>query len=337
MRGVIFQSPQSVRLGDRPPPRPRSEQDTLIGVLACGLCGSDQRVMTDPVQMHCDPDTVLGHEIVGRVERPAVGAALAPGDVVVVAPNIPCRRCESCRRGLINLCDDFVHIGSQVDGGLAEELWVPTEFLHAVPAGLDPHIAALAEPLACVLNGTTRAGWNPAEPVVVLGGGPIGLIFAALAKMAGASPVVVSEPVDARRQLALEVGADHVVDPTGGDGVDEILALVGRRGAPVVIDALGTLLEEALHIVGKGGEVFVFGVNHAAQITLTPALVVDKEVSIHGIYIAKGTFPLALKILTDNQDLFGKIISDRIPLEEWDTARTLLLSGSTAGKILITV
>lgn len=337
MRAVIFESPQSVRLGERPAPRPRGEGDTLIRVIACGLCGSDLRVMTHPVQMPCDPDTVLGHEIVGRVERPAAGSPLASGDVVVVAPNIPCRTCESCRRGLINLCDDFVHIGSQVDGGLAEELWVPTEFLHAVPAGLDPYVAALAEPLACVLNGSTRAGWNVGEPVVVLGGGPIGLIFLTLAKMAGASPVIVSEPQGSRRRLALEMGADHAVDPTGTDGGEQILTLLGGRGAPVVIDALGTLLEDALHIVSTGGKVFVFGVNHAARITVTPTLIVDKEVSIHGIYIAKGTFPLALQILAQNQELFGKIISDRIPIEEWERARDLLLSGRTAGKILITM
>ena len=133
---------------------------------------------------------------------------------MVVVPNYPCRQCASCKSGLINLCDNFEHIGSHSDGGLAEWLWVPEEFLHAVPAGLDPYVAALAEPLSCVLNGTTRASWGPAEPVVILGAGPIGLLFLAVAKLSGAGPVIVSEPNPARAALARDVGADYVVDPT---------------------------------------------------------------------------------------------------------------------------
>jgi len=337
MKAVIFHSPQSVELSERSAPQPRSDRDNLLRVIACGLCGSDLRAMTDSAQMACTPNTVMGHEIVGRIEIPAPGSGFAEGDVVVVVPNIPCRVCFNCKRGLINLCDNFEHIGSHTDGGLAEQLWAATELLHRVPEGLDPQVAALAEPLACVLNGTTRASWRAGEPVVVLGGGPIGLLFAAVAKLSGAAPLVVSEPSEVRRRLALEMGADHVVDPTAPGATEQIAELVGGHGAPVVMDTLGTLLSTALQVVAKGGEIFVFGVNHAAAITIAPAVIVDKEVSIHGVFIAKGTFPLALQLLADHSQLFAKVVSDRILIDDWETAETLLMSGQTAGKILVTM
>lgn len=337
MKAVVFEDPRTVELRERPAPVARSARETLVDILACGLCGSDMRTMTDPVQMPCTHDTVMGHEIVGRVRTPAVGSGFTEGDLVVVVPNYPCRVCFNCKRGLINLCDDFEHIGAHTDGGLAEQLWVPSEFLHAVPRGLDPYVAALAEPLACVLNGTTRASWNAGEPVVILGAGPIGLLFLAVAKLSGAAPLIVSEPNDARRAVALDMGADHVVDPTEPDALAKIAGLTDGHGAPVVIDTLGTLLESALHIVAKSGAVFLFGVNHAAEITIKPSVIVDKEVSIHGVYIAKGTFPLALRLLAAHQDLFAKVVSDRIPLDEWDSAKDLLMSGKAAGKILVTM
>ena len=105
----------------------------------------------------------------------------------------------------------------------------------------------------------------------------------------------------------------------------------------VIAIALGTLLNTALGLVAKGGEIFVFGVNHAAEITIRPAVIVDKEASIRGIYIAKGTFPLALRLLSAHPELFGKIVSHRVPLEDWDHARDLLMSGQAPGKILVTM
>jgi threonine dehydrogenase-like Zn-dependent dehydrogenase len=90
-------------------------------------------------------------------------------------------------------------------------------------------------------------------------------------------------------------------------------------------------------LVSKGGEIFSFGVNHDARVTITQAIIVDKEVDIHGVYIARGTFPLALKLLSDHQDLFAKVVSHRIPLSEWERAKSLLMSGQAPGKILITM
>ena len=337
MKAVVFQSPSQVEVRERPEPQAHGAGESLLTVIACGLCGSDLRTMTDPPQMPCTPDTVLGHEIVGVISQPAAGSTFTAGDVVVVVPNYPCRTCHNCRRGLINLCDDFNHIGAVTDGGLAERLWVQDEFLHKVPPGLDPHVAALAEPLACILNGTTRARWAAGEPVVVLGAGPIGQLFTAVAKLSGAAPLIVTEPNPERARLARELGADRVVDPTEPGALEQIAELAGGYGAPTVIDAVGTLLDTALTVVAKGGQIFVFGVNHAAEVTIKPAVIVDKEVTINGIYIAKGTFPLAVSLLAAHPELFGKIVTHLFPIDSWELAKETLIAGKAAGKILVTM
>jgi threonine dehydrogenase-like Zn-dependent dehydrogenase len=164
----------------------------------------------------------------------------------------------------------------------------------------------------------------------------VGLLFLAVAKLSGAAPLIVTEPNAARAAKALEIGADHVVDPTDPDALERITALTGGHGAATVIDTLGTLLEEALTLVAKAGEIFVFGVNQTATIAITPAVIQGKEASIHGVYIAKSTFPLALTLLAARPDLFGKIVTDCIPIADWDRARDLLMSGKAAGKILVT-
>jgi threonine dehydrogenase-like Zn-dependent dehydrogenase len=337
MKAVVYQSATSVTVGEWPEPAAEGPDETLVDVVACGLCGSDMQMLTDPPSRYCEPGTVIGHEIVGRVNTPSEGSELQPGDLVVVVPNQPCRRCASCKRGLINLCDNFRHLGVHRPGGLAERLWVPDELLHKVPAGLDAHVAALAEPLACILNGTTRARLNPADPVVILGGGPIGLLFLAVAKLAGAQPIVVTEPNQARAAVARRMGADHVVDPSRDGGVEEITEILNGTGAQTVFDTVGTLLATALSVVAKAGEIYVFGVSQGTEIAVIPTTILRKEVSIHGIVIAKGTFPLALRTLAAHPELFALIISDRVPIEEWDRAKDRLLTRSAPGKILVTV
>jgi threonine dehydrogenase-like Zn-dependent dehydrogenase len=338
MKAVVYYENTRVEfVRDRPAPLPRSADDTLVKVLACGLCGSDMRIMTVPQQMPCVPNTAFGHELIGRVETPAIGSEFEYGDLVVAVPNLPCHTCYQCKRGVMNLCENFTHVGTHMDGGLAEEIWLPSEALHKVPAGLNAETAALTEPLACVLNATNRLTWNAGQPVVILGAGPIGLLFTAVAKLSGAYPLVVSEPNVARAELARQVGADYVVDPLTPGAEAHIAELVGASGSPTVIDALGTLLPTALSLASRGGEVILFGVNHAAEVTISPADIVDKDLTIHGVYIHKGTFDLALRLLAQHPELFSKIITHRIPIEEWETAKLLLMNGTAAGKILVTM
>lgn len=333
MRAVVFVEEGRVDVGDVPEPELNDHDNVLVRVDACGICGSDLRAVVVPPQMHYTPDTIIGHEFVGDVVDSKPNTGIDVGQRVVVLPNIPCRRCYYCRTGQTNLCENFVHIGCTRPGGAAEFCAVPADMVHMVPDGLSSEIAALTEPLACVLNGSLRAGWHPGTSAVVLGGGPIGLLYVLLAKAAGASPVIVSEPSPARAARALQLGADAVVDPSSADLAERVRELTGV-GADIVVDAVGSLLPSALASVRKGGRVLVFGLDHSAEVTIHPAQIVDNEIEIKGIYITRETFPLALRLLAQRPEYFAPLITHRLPLEDfWDGIE--LMKDGTALKVLL--
>jgi threonine dehydrogenase-like Zn-dependent dehydrogenase len=334
MKAVVFEGPGRVRVLDRARPRPQRDDDVVIQVVACGLCGTDLRMIADPPLMSCEVGRVIGHEISGIVVETGSAAGVEVGQPVVLLPNFPCRRCTSCRRGLINLCDRFEHVGSTVDGGLAEFVVAPSEFVYPVPADLDLSMAALAEPLACVLNGADRARWKPGSPVVILGAGPIGLLYLVVARLAGAGPIIVSEPNPARAAKARELGAAAVLDPLA-DGHDAAVLDLTAGGAEVVVDTLGTLLGAAFRLTAKRGQILVFGIDETAMVPVHPADLVTKELCVEGVYISRGTFPEAIRMLHEHPEVFNAVVTDRFTLDDWDQAKKCLLTSAAAGKVLV--
>ena len=206
MKAVVFAGNGMLDLQELPDPRPEGPDDVVIRVAANGICGSDLRALTTPPQMVYDEGVVIGHEFVGEVS--AVGSevtGVAVGQRVTAVPNINCQVCWYCRSGHLNLCESFVHLGSMRNGGAADYVVVPERMIVPVPDSLSDEMATLAEPLACVLNGTRAAGVHPGETVLILGAGPIGLLYQMIFKAAGAQ-VIVSEPGSMRRRVA-RVGA----------------------------------------------------------------------------------------------------------------------------------
>jgi (R,R)-butanediol dehydrogenase / meso-butanediol dehydrogenase / diacetyl reductase len=315
MRAAIYTGPGAVEITRRDDPRPGADDDVIIRVERCGICGSDLRALAVPHEMEYEPGVVIGHEFVGEVVHAAAGADVPLGSRVAVLPNLPCRRCHYCRTGRVNLCAGFTHLGAMRDGGAAELAAVPTGALHRIPDGLDWETAALAEPLACVLNGTRRARLHPGTPALILGAGPIGLLFLMVARLAGAGPILVSEPHEQRREWALRCGADIVCDP-GAEALSEVIAdATGGLGVEVAIDAVGSLLSDGISSVRSGGQVLVFGLNFRAHSSVSPAEIASRELSIEGVYIANGTFPLALDLLDAHAAAFRELITHRLPLE----------------------
>jgi len=335
MRAAVFAGNGRVEVVDRSQPSAQLPDDIVIKVQANGLCGSDLRAFATPPEMKYDVGVIVGHEFSGVIAETGPQATLAVGDRVTVHPNIWCQRCYYCRTNRINLCDDFVHIGSMRDGGAAEYCVVPERMVYRLPHNLPVDRAALAEPLACVLNGTAQASVAPGESALVLGGGPIGLLYLMMFKAAGAFPLIVSEPAAERARWARELGADEVIDPRSADVVAAVRDLTSGRGADVAVDAVGTQLREAVLAVGKTGRIFTFGLNERATATLEPSVLAYGEISIHGVYIAKGTFQVAIDLLADNRMGFERLITRTYPLEEIGAAIEDLRSGTVAKGLLI--
>jgi threonine dehydrogenase-like Zn-dependent dehydrogenase len=298
MKAAVFLGPGSMELRDVPVPEPAADE-VALRILVCGICGSDTRALATPPGMHYVPGIVFGHEFVGEV--------IGTDERVAVFPSIPCGACALCQSGRGNLCRDIAHIGATIDGGLAERAVVPRRATTPVPRDLDVVIASLSEPLACVLNATRRAAFAAGDSVVVFGGGPIGLLFAAVARLSGCGPVTVVEPHQGRAAVALQVGADQALDPAASDAV---------AGADIVVDSVGTLTHRAVELVAPGGRVVAFGLDWNASVTLGPAAIASRELTIIGAYLGWGTLPRAVALLAANPDVFRPIASHTFSLAD---------------------
>ncbi|MCC6791800.1 MAG: alcohol dehydrogenase catalytic domain-containing protein [Thermomicrobiales bacterium] len=318
MKAAVFAGEGKVTIEDRAAPRVERNDDVIVEVAANGLCGSDLRAFETPPQMIYKNGVVVGHEFSGTVSD--VGeevTAFAEGDRVVAAPAINCQTCWYCQSGHVNLCENFTHLGGMVDGGAAEFARLPERAVLRIPDSVPDDLATLTEPLACVLNGTRRAAVHPGETVLVLGSGPIGLLYLLMFKAAGAT-VIVSEPAAHRAATAAEYGADYVIDPAAKD-VAEAVREILPRGVDLAVDTVGLLLVAAMNSVRKGGRVLVFGLNDLALAEVGEAAISYGELQIEGVYIAKGTFPLALQLLERNEFGFDRLITHRLELDRfWD-------------------
>ena len=165
-------------------------------------------------------------------------------------------------------------IGS--DGGLCRvRTHVRAGSPSRVGTGLKSEIAAFAEPLACAVNGMNKIRANPGDSVVIIGGGPIALMFVKLMKASGASPIIVSEPVELRRRIAKTCGADYVVNPLAED-LKAIVQDVTGIGADIAIEVVGSQVAAALDVIRKGGKVLLFGINMKAAPTISPSSITVK-------------------------------------------------------------
>ena len=316
-----------------PKPAISRPDEVLIRIEAISICGTDLRALADPPAFDFADGVIVGHEACGIVEE--IGSDVTNckvGDKVVVHPNIWCGKCTSCRAGQTNLCEQFRHIGDRIDGAMAEYLCIEERMVYVIDSEVPSYVAALAEPLACVLNGTTAVKAHPGNEVLILGGGAIGLIFAMLYKAMGAH-VTVSELISYRRDLALALGADVVVDPTA-DNLEAVLRAYAPQGADIVVDVVGTMLPTAVQLARKGGYISVFGMNQTATVNLSQYPITDKELVICGTYIAKGTFPLAVKIIEKGIIPIDKLVTHRLSLERLMEGIDLMAGGCT-GKIVV--
>src|SRR5205823_593072 len=188
--------------------------------------------------------------------------------------------------------------------------------------------AALAEPLSCVVNGARLAEVFPGDTAVVVGAGPIGLMFTALLEAAGAT-VLAIEPAELRAELARAMGASRVVDPRSSDPVQETRGLTDGLGADVVVDAVGSQLPTALELVRKGGRIVLFGINEQARAPVAQSRITRHELTVLGGYVGRPAevFPTAVRLLEQGRIDFEPLITHRIALAQLPAAVEELRAG----------
>jgi L-iditol 2-dehydrogenase len=328
MRVLAYRGPGRLELEDRPEPR-AGHGEVVLRVEACAICGTDLRIAAGAHAAYRDAGgRVPGHEIAGTVAQAGPGARAAVGDRVFVVPNYGCGACRPCRRGQVTLCPAKRAVGVTEDGGLADYLLLPAALvaqgnLLPVAAGTDAAAAALAEPLACVLRGQRACRVAGGDVVLVCGAGPVGLLHVALARLAGAASVLVSDPHPWRRERALAWGATGACDP------GELRDAAGGEGADVVIVAAPSAAaqQQALELAAPAGRVSLFaGLPAAAsRVELDTNLIHYKELVVTGSTASTAeSCRAALELITSGQVDTGALIDTRRELSAAPEAIELL-------------
>ena len=303
MKSAVFYGKHDLRVEDSTKPTV-GKRDVLINVKACGVCGTDVHIYEgDKGAADVTPPTILGHEFAGVVE--AVGSDVAgfkPGDRVCIDPNHPCGCCEPCRDGINHYCEHMTGYGTTVNGGFAEYCSVDMQQVYKLGDHTSFEQGAMTEPVACCLHGIDMCNIKPGSTVVVIGGGMIGLLMMQLAKNAGATKVVLLEPVEGKREVALKLGADLAIDSIHED-VPARLKQEGVGNVDVVIECVGkpVTIEQAIQIAGEGTD----GIHLSFDVdAITPEAVPGTGVIVYNGLTPREAF-LAAEAIAESRKLIS--------------------------------
>jgi L-iditol 2-dehydrogenase len=317
VKGASASQPGQIIITDFELPALR-EGDLILRTLACGICATDVKL----VQKGSKETTyALGHELAGRVVDVGKGSSWKVGQRVIAAPYLPCGECYACRHDQPTLCANLFETSIQ-PGGLSEQVYIPAALaqrgMFAIPDSMPDEIAALAEPLGCVIKGLDDAHLHSGDTLLVIGDGPMGLLAAGAGKHMGALHVMVAGMTEHRLNSA-RYFADTTIDVSREDLRNGVDAHTQERGADVVIVAVssGEALATGIAMVRAGGWVNAFaGVPEGTEIALDVRKLHYQQYHLTGSF---GTAPehmkKALDMLAAQKVDFSPIISAHYPFE----------------------
>lgn len=325
MKAVVFEDIEEMVFQEVPDPK--CEDDGLvIKVKACAICGTDIKIYHSG-HRHIKPPRITGHEFSGEIV--AIGKNVKGYEVgqrVAIAPAVPCRECHYCKRSIFGMCDNLAPIGYHFDGGFAEYMAVPpiavkTTCVNVLPDNVSYEEAAIAEPLACAINGQNLSGVWPGSTVLIVGAGPLGCMHARLARANGAARIILADISANRLEMAKVAGADVYVNSSEKDLEVVIPPETEGRGADIVITACSSAeaQQQAMRLVAKRGNINFFGglPKGRSMITIDSNLLHYREFSITGTH---GSAPddnrMALNLISRGIVPVKDLISQTIPLEK---------------------
>ena len=345
MKAAVYHAAGDVRIEERDVPTPVAGE-ALIKVLRSGMCGTDASEYKSgpkifatqtkhPVSGHHGP-MILGHEFIGEIVGNVDAASgFVTGDLVASGAGISCGSCKRCLEMRTNLCEKYVTLGLNRDGGMAEYVAVPTSTLVKIPAGLVLDAAGIAQPLAVGLHAARRAGVRDGDKVLLIGAGAIGTFVLAGLKNLFTAEVTVLDFAGNRLERAARLGADHTVE-VGENAEADVKKIFGDAGIDVIIEASGApgQLQFAIGLVKRGGNILQVGLPSTKQ-----------EIDVHKIVMSEINIQTTLAHVCDHDlgpaleilgatTLAAELIEGVYPLSEISTQLELLGAGQIQGKVL---
>ena len=345
MKAAVYHAAGDVRIEERDVPTPVAGE-ALIKVLRSGMCGTDASEYKSgpkifatqtkhPVSGHHGP-MILGHEFIGEIVGDIDSASgFTTGDLVASGAGISCGTCQRCLEMRTNLCEKYVTLGLNRDGGMAEYVAVPTSTLVKIPAGLSLDAAGIAQPLAVGLHAARRAGVRDGDKVLLIGAGAIGTFVLAGLKNLFNAEVTVLDFAGNRLVRAARLGADHTVD-VGDNAEGDIRKIIGDSGIDVIIEASGApgQLQFAIGLVKRGGNVLQVGLPSTKQeIDVHKIVMSEINVTTTLAHVCDHDLGPALEIL-GNTSLAAELIEGVYPLSDLVNQLEALGAGKIQGKVL---
>jgi threonine dehydrogenase-like Zn-dependent dehydrogenase len=335
MKAAVFVEKQRIIVEERSKPV-ADPGEVVVAVSHCGICGSDIHGYLNGIVIK--PGTVMGHECTGTISQVGEGAGVwSIGDRVAVKPMAECGTCHYCCRGQLSLCTQAVAEGIGLvpgrDGAFASHIRIrhPGKMLFRLPDEVSFEEAVFTESLATSLHGVRRSGFRPGDSAVVIGAGTIGLGVIQFLRIGGARRIIVLEPSTRKRELALKMKADMVLDPmaersetrrrvydfTWGLGADHVFECAGASQA----------LQTSYGLARRGGQVMLIGVSEK-EVSIKPLLLCVREVSLRGVFGYYDEFPMVIDFIQQGKIDTASMLSDVIPLEQIEDRGFRRLAGN---------
>lgn len=318
----------------------------LVEVEACGICGTDlEEYLHGPIVSPIEPHPLtgatvpvtMGHETVGRIVRSNDPQAAPVGTLVAVEGNRFCGECFWCRRHEYPLCERLGSLGQMADGGLADYIAAPGYMCLPLPAGLSAVEATLLEPLAVVVRALRRRTQIDGTSLAIVGAGTLGLLAVQVARAWGATDVVVIDPQQRRRELALALGADLAI------GTEEISELADRYpagGPDWALECAGNVsaAESAHALVRRGGTTVLVGVHDAPiEINMLRLVLEERSITASVSHVWDEDFPQAIELLETGRVRAQELVTSVIPLSRTVTDGFDVLASGAGDEIKVVV
>jgi L-iditol 2-dehydrogenase len=336
MLAIRFYKPGELKAEQVPVPE-LGAGELLVKSSVALTCGTDVKMYKRGHPL-ANPPQIMGHEFAGTVAAVGKGVEnFRAGMKVVAANSAPCNTCFYCLSHQPNLCEHLNEslVGFTWPGAYAEYVRVPERIVRQntfqIPDGVALENVASLEPLACVVHGWDLVDPVPGGSVVIIGGGPIGLLHAQLARLNGAGNVILCDVMEERLREAQGVGVDVTINSANEDLANRILTLTDNRGADLVVEAVGRpeTWETAPHLARKGGSVLLFGgCPSGTRVSFNTESIHYGELQIQGAFHhTPSAVARAFRLIVSGQVDIGPLISREMPLEKAEEALQLMGSG----------
>lgn len=308
-KAAYYTRDKTLSVEDQPTAHPGTGE-VQVDVAYCGVCGSDLHIFLGDLDQRVGTRRIIGHEMSGVVTGLGDGVTgIGVGDRIVMRPLVPCGGCSACRKGFQHVCQNLKIVGVDLDGAFQNRCNIPAHTVHRIPDELSLDHAALIEPVAVACHDVKRGRLQADEDVLVIGGGPIGVLIALVAKDAGAH-VTVSEVNPHRIAIAEKLGIE-CVNPRETDVAEVVVAATGGKGADVIFEVSGT---------------------QAGADLMTAAAAARGRIVMVAIYAGKAEVDL-YRFFASEIELLGARVYDR---EDYENAIRLVASGGIDAESFVT-